>query len=165
MTAEASRRIAVASLALTASALAAACASAGPSGGSDAEQRIQSVVSETNSGVEQARREVIRDAASWSRLWSEIHAGRVPLPALPAVDFGREMLIAVASGTRPTAGFSIQVTGVTTRGDRLEVAVLERCPDADAIVAQVLTQPVAVVRVARLAQAPTFTDTRTGACR
>jgi hypothetical protein len=54
---------------------------------------------------------------------------------------------------------------VTTRGGRLEVTVLERCPDADAIVAQVLTQPVAVVRVAKLAQDPAFNDTHTGACR
>jgi protease stability complex PrcB-like protein len=165
VTVDSTRQTAIAGLALAACAFAAACAGAGPSAGSDAEQRVAPVISETQSGLDESRREVIRDAASWSRLWSQIHAGRIPVPPLPAVDFGREMLIAVASGTRPTAGFSIQVTGVTTRGDRLEVAVLERCPDADAILAQVLTQPVSVVRVAKLAQTPTFNETRTGACR
>jgi hypothetical protein len=155
----------IAGLALSASAFAAACAGAGPSSGSDAEQRVQPVISETQSGIATARREVIRDAASWARLWAEIHAGRTPMPELPAVDFGREMLIAVATGTRPSGGFSIQVTGVATRGDRLEVAVLERCPDSDAIVTMALTQPVEVVRVARLAQTPVFHDTRTGGCR
>jgi hypothetical protein len=165
VTAEARRRVTVAGLALTASAFAAACAGAGPSGGSDAEQRIQTVISEAHSGLATARREVIRDAAGWSRLWAEIHAGRTPAPELPAVDFAREMLIAVATGTRPSGGFSIQVTGVTTHGDTLEVAVLERCPESDAIVTLALTQPVEVVRVAKLAQTPTFRDTRTGACR
>jgi hypothetical protein len=165
VTVEAARRIAVAGLVLTTSVFGAACAGAGPSGGSDAEQRVQTVITETQSGIATARREVIRDAASWSRLWAEINANRAPVPALPAVDFSREMLIAVATGTRPTGGFSIQVTGVTTRGDTLEVAVLERCPESDAIVTMALTQPVEVVRVAKLAQAPTFHDTRTGACR
>jgi protease stability complex PrcB-like protein len=162
---DSARQAAIASLVLAACAFAAACAGAGPSAGSDAQPIIQTVISETHSGLAEARRAVIRDAASWARLWSEIHAGRIPAPALPAVDFEREMLIAVASGTRPTGGFSIQVTGVTTRGDRLEIAVLERCPDADAIVTMALTQPVAVVRVAKLTQTPTFQDTRTGACR
>jgi hypothetical protein len=165
VTAEAARRVTAAGMVLTVSAFAAACASAGPSGGSDAEQRIQTVVSETHSGLATARREVIRDAAGWSRLWAEIHAGRTPAPERPAVDFEREMLIAVATGTRPSGGFSIQVTGVTTRGDTLEVAVLERCPESDAIVTLALTQPVEVVRVAKLAQTPSFRDTSTGACR
>jgi hypothetical protein len=81
------------------------------------------------------------------------------------VDFAREMLIAVATGTRPSGGFSIRVTGVTALGDVLEIAVLERCPASGAIVTQALTQPVEVVRVAKLAQPPSFRDTRTGACR
>jgi hypothetical protein len=165
VTVDAARQASVAGLVLAACAFAAACAGAGPSGGSDAEQRVQTVISETQSGIATARREVIRDQASWARLWSEIHANRMPAPELPTVDFAREMLIAVATGTRPSGGFSIEVTGVATRGDRLEVAVLERCLDADAIVTQALTQPVAVVRVAKLAQTPTFTDTRIGACR
>ena len=165
MTVDAARWASVAGLVLAACAFAAGCASAGPSGGSDAEQRVQSVISETQSGLATARREVIRDQASWARLWSEIHANLAPAPGLPAVDFAREMLIAVATGMRPSGGFSIEVTRVATRGDRLEIAVLERCPDADAIVTQALTRPVAVVRVARLAQTPTFNDARTGACR
>jgi hypothetical protein len=163
--AEAARRVTVSALVVTACAFAAACASAGPSGGSDAEQRFETVISETHSGLASARREVIRDAASWSRLWAEINAGRTPAPELPAVDFAREMLIAVATGTRPSGGFSIRVTGVTALGDVLEIAVLERCPASGAIVTQALTQPVEVVRVAKLAQPPSFRDTRTGACR
>jgi len=165
VTAEAARRATIAGLVLAASVGLTSCATAGPSGGSDAEQRIETVVSDVHSGLDKARREVIRDAASWARLWGEIHGGRTPAPELPPVDFEREMLIAVATGTRPTGGFSIKVQSVTTRGDRLEVAVVERCPESDAMVTMSLTQPVEVVRVAKLAQAPTFRDTRTGACR
>jgi hypothetical protein len=111
------------------------------------------------------RREVIRDEASWARLWGEIHAGVTPGPPLPPVDFAHHMLIAVASGTRPSGGFSIKVRSVATRGETLEVSVLESCPAQGAMVSMALTRPVEVVRVARLAQAPTFQEARTSSCR
>ena len=42
--------------------------------------------------------------------------GRRARPARPPVDFSRDMLVAVATGTRPSGGFDIQVQGVTRRG-------------------------------------------------
>jgi hypothetical protein len=154
-------------LALAGATLLAACAAAGPSDGADdpLEHSFETILAAAHSGVTERRREVIRDEASWARLWAEIHAGFTPAPPLPSVDFGQHMLIAVALGTRPSGGFGVKVRGVTSRGERLEVAVLESCPAAGAMVTQSLTQPVEVVQAPRLAQTPSFRDTRAASCR
>ncbi|HEX9189288.1 MAG TPA: protease complex subunit PrcB family protein [Vicinamibacteria bacterium] len=154
----------MAGLALAASALLAACTSAGPGDPGDAEHPFETVLAETYSGLAEPRREVIRDEAAWARLWGEIHAVVDPLPPRPPVDFARDMLFAVATGTRPTGGFSIKVRRVATRGASLEVTVLETCPGPGAMVTQGLSQPVEVVRVPRLAPPATFREER-ASCR
>jgi hypothetical protein len=143
-----------------------ACATR-PSGsdGNDSAQAFETVVSAFHSGISEKRREIVRDQASWTRLWAEIHAGQTPAEPAPTVDFSQHMLVAVALGTRPTGGFAVKVRGVATRGDRLEVAVLETCPPPGAMVTAALTQPVEVVRVSRLSQTPTFKEERETSCR
>ena len=156
----------IAGLGLAGAALVAACATAGASAGENpAEHPFQAILAAAHTGLAERRREVIRDPASWARLWSEIHAGLTPAPPLPPVDFAQHMLIAVALGTRPSGGFGVKVENVTTRGGRLEIAVVEACPAAGAMVTQSLTQPVEVVRAPRLAQTPTFRELRAASCR
>ncbi len=152
-------------LVLAASALLAACAAAAPRDAGDAGHPFETLVAEIHSGLAEPRREVVRDAAGWSRLWADIHAGTTPAPPLPTVDFDRDMLIAVASGTRPSGGFSIKVRSVATRGGRLEVVVLETCPAADAVVTTELTQPVEVVRLTKRTEPVAFQEARAGPCR
>jgi len=144
-----------------------ACAAGAPSGsgGTPAELSFETIVDEVTSGLHERRREVIRDEAGWARLWAEVHEGVTPQPTLPPVDFSRDMLIAVTTGTRPTGGFDIEIRSVALRGQRLEVAVHETCPALGDRVSMGLTQPVEVVRLARLPQALTFQETRTASCR
>jgi hypothetical protein len=165
VSAEAARLGAAAGLALAASALLAACAAAGPGDPRDIEHPFETLLAEAHSGLAEPRREVVRDEAGWARLWADIHAGVTPAPPLPPVDFGRHMLVAVASGTRPSGGFAIRVRSVATRGGKLEVVVLETCPAPDAMVTLELTQPVEVVRVPRLEQPAAFQEARAGPCR
>ena len=165
MSPESARRATVAGLTLAASALLAACTSAGPGDPTDAEHPFETVLAVTYSGLAEPRREVIRDEAAWARLWGEIHAVVDPQPPRPSVDFASHMLLAVATGTRPSGGFSIKVRRVATRADTLEVTVLETCPAPGAMVTLGLSQPVEVVRVPRLAQPPAFRNERAAACR
>ena len=153
------------SRALVAAAVLVACAAAGPSGARASEHPFETLLAESYSGLAERRREVVRDEASWARLWTEIHAGVTPVPERPRVDLVRHMLIVVASGSRPSGGFSIKVTRVTTRGDRLDVEVLEDCPPPGARASLAVSQPVEVVRLARLTQAPKFQDRRASSCR
>jgi hypothetical protein len=150
---------------LVAVALLAACAGVPSGGGTEGELPFAAILHETSSGLQERRREVVRDEASWARLWERIHEGVTPRPALPPVDFSSHMLIAVGMGTRPSGGFDIKIRSVATREERLEVVVFESCPAPGDRVSLALTQPVEVVRLDRLTQAPTFRETRGASCR
>ena len=165
MSPEAARAGTRAGRVLAASALLAACAAAAPRDAGDAEHPFETLLAATHSGLAEPRREVVREVAGWSRLWADIHAGVSPAPPRPPVDFERDMLVVVASGTRPSGGFSIKVRHVATRGGKLEVVVLETCPARDAMVTTELTQPVEVVRLPRRAEPVAFQEARAGPCR
>ena len=97
------------------------------------------------SNVEEPRQVVVRTAAEWQALWKQHDPSRTA----PTVDFARSLVVGVFLGSRPTAGFAVEITAVKTEGTRTIVEYRERQPPRDAFVAQVLTSPFHVVRVAR----------------
>jgi hypothetical protein len=99
------------------------------------------------SNIEEPRQAVVRTAAEWQALWKQ-HDGD---GAVPPVDFTQHAVAAVFLGSRSTAGFTAEITGVKTEGNRTVVEYLERQPPRDGFAAQVLTSPFHVVRFARTA--------------
>jgi hypothetical protein len=97
------------------------------------------------SNIEEPRQAVVRTAAEWQALWKQHDFTR---PA-PAVDFTRSMVVAVFLGTRPTAGYSVEIVAVKADGTHVVVEYRERRPAPDALNAQILTSPFHAVRVAR----------------
>ncbi len=95
-----------------------------------------------SSNIRGARRLVIRDQATWSQFWSELGAG-----VRPDVDFGRDLVIAVASGERASGGHDIAVQRVGRTGGELRIEVLETSPGPNCMNTAALTQPVDVVVV------------------
>jgi hypothetical protein len=93
-----------------------------------------------SSGIKGARQLVIRDSVTWSQFWSELGAG-----VQPQVDFGRDLVIAVASGERSTGGHDIEVKRVTRSGGELRIEVLRTAPGKNCMTTAALTQPVDVV--------------------
>src|SRR5204863_7794984 len=61
----------------------------------------------THSSIDQARTVVVRSADEWSALW-RAHAEGKPAPP---VDFARELAVGVFLGSRPTAGYSVEIVG------------------------------------------------------
>lgn len=103
------------------------------------------------SDVKEARREVIRDGPALAKLALEVEVS--------ALDFGKEQVIAVFLGERPTAGYKVAVEKVVRLGDgTLEVTVREKKPAKDAIVAQVVTAPFILVKTARTDGKVVFKD-------
>jgi len=96
----------------------------------------------TRTGIGEARRLVIRDANSWDQFWSELGVGD-----RPAVDFTRDVVVAVAAGQRPTGGYEIAVDRVSQANGELNVEVVERTPGPNCMTTASLTQPVDVVVV------------------
>jgi hypothetical protein len=96
-----------------------------------------------NSNVDSARQTVARSEAEWRALWQSHSPDR---PA-PSVDLSTEMIVAVFLGSRPTAGFSVEIVGAEVRDGALVVRYRETTPASGAITAQVLTSPYAIAAV------------------
>jgi hypothetical protein len=92
---------------------------------------------------------VARDDAAWKDLWQRMHAGFVPAPPLPSIDFERDVAVAVFAGERPTAGYAIEVAAAERAGPDLVLTIREKRPPPGAILAQTITHPYHVVRVPR----------------
>jgi PrcB C-terminal len=96
------------------------------------------------SAIDVRRQVVVRASPEWTALWEQ-HASDRPLPP---VDFGREMVVALFMGSRPTAGYSVELTSVEERDGAIVVSYRERAPSRDAVTAQILTSPFHIVVVA-----------------
>jgi hypothetical protein len=89
------------------------------------------------SNIDEPRQIVARTAAEWETLWREHAPGRKQ----PQVDFGRDMIAGVFLGTRPTAGYGVEILSASNQGGTLIVRYRETRPAADAITAQIITSP------------------------
>lgn len=107
---------------------------------------IETIVRDNMSGVEDARQAVVKTDAEWSKLW-RAHNATAPLPK---VDFGKRMVVAVFLGTRPSAGYSVEITGTKADGKTVVVEWREVPPKPGNLSAQVLTSPAHLVTIPRL---------------
>jgi hypothetical protein len=106
---------------------------------------MQTLNADLMSGIDRAEHVVARDAAQWQALWQRHAPGR---PA-PAVDFTKQMVLAVFLGSRPSGGYQVQISGVRVDGDTLVVQWRETAPGPGQLAAQVLTSPSHIVTVPR----------------
>jgi hypothetical protein len=113
---------------------------------------LRSVEKGAESQVEVQRQATVRNAAEWTSLW---HAHSWDRPE-PAIDFSREMVVGVFMGSRPTAGFGIEIVGYRNAGDGVVVQYRETMPDRGTLTAQVLVSPYHLVAIPRQAGVVTF---------
>jgi hypothetical protein len=97
------------------------------------------------SSMDDGREAVARTAAELTALW-RLHAADRPQPK---VDFSREMVVAVFLGSRPTAGFAIDILGTREEGGALVVQYKETRPARGLITAQMITSAYAIAAVPR----------------
>ncbi len=89
------------------------------------------------SDIDTPRQVAVRSAADWSALWKTHGAAGEP----PMVDFSREMVVGVFLGSRPTAGFGVEIIRSVASPSALLVEYVEILPPRDALTAQVITAP------------------------
>jgi hypothetical protein len=106
---------------------------------------MRSIDKGTMSNMDEGRQASALSVEEWARLWNQ-HAGE---RTRPSVDFTKEVVAAVFLGTRPTAGFSIEIVRVRLEGIALVVEYRETRPAPDSVAAQVLTSPYHIVAVPR----------------
>jgi anti-sigma factor RsiW len=85
----------------------------------------------------QEHTEVVNDPISLMAYWQLL----MPGDPLPPVDFKRESVAVLFLGSRPTAGYSIQVEGVQEGERAVTLVWREQTPPQGALSAQVLTRP------------------------
>ena len=96
-----------------------------------------------NSEMDGGRQAVARTDAEWTRVWT-LHAGE---RTKPAVDFSKDIVVALFLGSRPTAGFTVEIVGVREEGATLVVSYRETRPTPGSVAAQILTSPFHIVAV------------------
>ena len=115
-----------------------------------------------NGGIWDQLRIVIRDRATWENTWRRIvspdpyHDPYQAVPALPEIDFSREMLVVVAMGQRPSSGYQIIIKSAREGRNRLEVEV-ESVPACGMQMA-VMTAPIDIVRIPKTDLPVTFRE-------
>jgi hypothetical protein len=108
--------------------------------GSAPSVQIRRIGQWTHTGINERRRLVIRNANAWSAFWSELGVGD-----RPAVDFTRDLVVAVAAGQQSSGGYEVAVDRVTQNNGELIIEVVETSPGPNCMTTSALTQPVDVV--------------------
>lgn len=111
------------------------------------------------SQLRQPKQLVIRDQAAWVDAWASLWPVGAPIAAPPNVDFGREMIVLVALGERPTGGYSILVDSAGSNANGVTVWVGTSSPAPHCGTTQALTQPVDIARLPRLDPPVHFVET------
>ncbi len=101
------------------------------------------------SGFEAAGQFVARDQAAWQALWQQVNARNSPAPALPAIDFDREMVLVAALGRRASGGHSLRFERAERAGAGIVVTIRQEQPGSGCIVPSALTFPVDIATVPR----------------
>ena len=104
---------------------------------------VQVISREMMSMVDEPRQAVAHSASEWATLWRQ-HAGGTPMPP---VDFKTRTVVAIFLGTRGSAGYSADVTGVRPADGGVIIEWQERRPQKGEVSAQVLTSPAVIVSV------------------
>lgn len=133
--------------------LAAACSNAPVPNAQDepaaAAVPFETLVQASNPGQGgRARRDVIRDEATWQAIWRDLREGSTLPEQPPAIDFSREMVILAALETQGCVA-RITIREVTRTADALVVDILE-APPAPNCVCITSERPIHLIRLERI---------------
>jgi len=120
---------------------------------SQAKADMETIVRDNMSNVEDAKQAVARTPAEWAALW-RLHAGDQPPP--PKIDFTKRTVVAVFLGSRPSAGYAVEVSGTKPAGKTLIVEWSEHTPKPGNVSAQVITSPSHLVSIPKFEGQITF---------
>lgn len=101
------------------------------------------------SGIGTESNRVVRDANAWSALWAQHKSGRTPQPALPAIDFSKDLIAAVFAGQRPNSCWELNIERVSRLEGKIVVEYRLRDVTPVAICAMAITSPSHLVALPR----------------
>lgn len=98
---------------------------------------------------DEARYALIGDEATLRQYWNAAHASLLTPPALPAVDFSRETVLALFMGSQPSGGYSIGLQRLSQLDGEYYADINLGSPAPGTMTSQALTSPWQLVRVLR----------------
>jgi hypothetical protein len=98
----------------------------------------------------------INNGADWQAYWRRAHAGVTPFPPIIAVDFSKHSILAAGLGPKPTGGYNIKFTSVTTGAAGTTVYVTETTPAISCALTQAITNKYDIIRTAKLTEPVSF---------
>jgi PrcB C-terminal len=116
-----------------------------------------------NGWLSAGSRIVVRDREAWDGVWKKVfgpgpYPSSPPLPALPEIDFSREMLVVVGMGQKPSGGYMIVVNSARQLDNRIEVEVQSMSPCG--LAPGILTSPIDIVRIPKTELPITFREVK-----
>jgi len=96
-----------------------------------------------HSNMDDAKQAAVKTVEAWKQLWQQ-HSPDRPLPA---VDFTKEMVVGVFMGSRPSAGYTLEIVSAIEASGTLVVRYSEASPARGTMTAQVITSPYHLVAV------------------
>jgi hypothetical protein len=67
---------------------------------------------------------LIGDKDTWAEIWQLANGNIEPMPALPEIDFEKQMVLAVFMGTKNSGGYRTEIASITKMKDTLDVKVI-----------------------------------------
>ena len=86
----------------------------------------------------------ITSADEYATIWEQTLGGNAQRPE---VDFGKESVVILLAGSKPSGGYSVEPKSVRIEGDVLVVDAAIKPPPPDAIVTMAFTSPWAAIAV------------------
>ena len=97
---------------------------------------------------------VARTAEEWQTIW-KAHSSTAPVPA---VDFSANMVVGVFLGSRPSAGYGVEIVGTHSEGTALVIDYSTTQPGRGMMAAQMITEPFHLVSIPRHADPIRFVE-------
>lgn len=107
------------------------------------------------SGIRTGKTLAIRDDATWREIWIQHKRGSTP----PAIDFSKQMVIAIFVGERRTGGYSVKIKDITTESGGLRVTYEESRPGRGCMATMAITYPFQIIRLAKFEGPVSFNPT------
>jgi hypothetical protein len=117
---------------------------------------IRSLKKGAFSGIREVKQEVIKNAEAWEKLWKQHTTAAGGADNIPAVDFSKEMVVAVTMGSKRTGGYAIEIVAAEAQDKALKISVKKSSPPPDAMTIQALTAPFHFVAVPKSDLKPEF---------
>jgi hypothetical protein len=96
-----------------------------------------------HSNMDDAKQAAVKTVEAWKQLWQQ-HSPDRPLPA---VDFTKEMVVGAFMGSRPSAGYTLEIVSAIEASGTLVVRYRDASPSRGTMTAQVITSPYHLVAV------------------